>query len=273
MHFINVILFQGGLGNQMFQYANAIALRKQHPLQLMLFDSNDSVNAHGGLQILNIFGIKEKWRLSLLKLIKKRIPKLLTAFRKDIGDISPDSRCIRISHHYIGYYQNESYFFSQKDVVRKNFSFNTIKLNNRTKDAAETIKKQNSISLHIRRGDYLTEGEQFVNLTPDYYQKSIDYIVSRKGEGHVYVFSDDIAWCKENIKHKNITFVDWNNGNDCWQDMYLMSCCKHNIIANSTFSWWGAYLNSNPSKIVIAPKQWKKDGLSTNIVPDNWIKI
>lgn len=273
MHLINVILFQGGLGNQMFQYANAISIRNQQPLQLMLFDSNDSVNTHGGLQVLNIFGLKESWRFSLHSFIKRRIPKLLTAFRKDIGDNLFTSKRVRISHHFVGYYQNESFFGEQHDVIKKVFSFDTSKLNYRTKEISEVIKKQNSISVHIRRGDYLNKNEQFVNISPDYYLNGLEYITSIVGNCHIYVFSDDIKWCRENLQRDEITFVDWNTGNDCWQDMYLMSCCKHNIIANSTFSWWGAYLNSNPSKIVIAPKQWRKDSLSTNIVPDNWIKL
>ena len=88
------------------------------------------------------------------------------------------------------------------------------------------------------------------------------------------VFSDDIEWVKSNLHYADMTFVDWNTGEDSWQDMYIMSQCKYNIIANSTFSWWGAWLNNTPDKIVIAPKQWMKEETKrSDIIPETWIRL
>lgn len=87
------------------------------------------------------------------------------------------------------------------------------------------------------------------------------------------IFSDNIEWCRANLSMEDALYVDWNNGVDSWQDMYLMSLCKHNIIANSSFSWWGAWLNENPNKIVIAPKQWMKSDVGVDVIPKTWIRI
>lgn len=271
---INVILLQGGLGNQMFQYANAFALRKKHPFQLMLFEYNESVYTHGGLLIFKIFkNIDEHNKVNLCHFIKKRAPKLLTAFRKDIGEVEPSKRAFVISKHYIGFYQNESFFNEFEKEIHNCFRFNTQLLNDKTSQISNTIKDQNSISLHIRRGDYLNEGDTYNTYTLQYYYDGINYINSIYDNCQIYVFSDDIPWCRNNLKIQNTIFVDWNNGIDSWQDMYLMSLCKHNIIANSTFSWWGAWLNSNPDKIVIAPKIWRQDKQDEKIIPATWIKL
>lgn len=270
---ISVILFQGGLGNQMFQYANAFALKKKHPLQIMLFDYNESVFTHGGLLLFNIFNINEQTRFDICHLIKNRFPKLLTAFRQDIGDNDSKKRFFLLSKHYVGFYQSELYFKKFEKEIHNCFRFNTKLLNFKTSHISKTIKSQNSISLHIRRGDYLNEGGAYNTYKIQYYYDGINYINSFHDNCKIYVFSDDIPWCRHNLKIPNAVFVDWNDGIDSWQDMYLMSLCKHNIIANSTFSWWGAWLNSNPNKIVIAPKIWRQNERNEGIIPSTWIKL
>jgi hypothetical protein len=105
----------------------------------------------------------------------------------------------------------------------------------------------------------------------DYYQKSINLINSRVKDPKYYVFSDDMDWVKKNLIIKNAVYVEGNKGG---VDLQLMSLCKHNIIANSTFSWWGAWLNNNPEKIVISPKKWFNDmNMKNDIIPEDWIKI
>ena len=135
--------------------------------------------------------------------------------------------------------------------------------------------KQSPISIHVRRDDYLSS--KYVSgfggiCTIEYYNKAVERIKEEVIDPVFYIFSDDINWCRENLKLEQGVFIDWNTGKESWQDMFLMSQCKHNIIANSSFSWWGAWLNSNSEKIVIAPRIWW-NGLKDDVVPDSWIRI
>jgi len=111
----------------------------------------------------------------------------------------------------------------------------------------------------------------------DYYQRAVYFLRNKAliDGGIAYVFSDDPDWVRNNLKiDTEIVFVDWNRGTESWQDMYLMSLCKHNIIANSTFSWWGAWLNQNPDKVVIAPRKWMTyDEGGIDIIPEDWIRL
>ena len=109
--------------------------------------------------------------------------------------------------------------------------------------------------------------------TPEYYEKAIAYIATKISSIQFYVFTDDPEWVNANFEIENAIYVQHNTGSDSWQDMYLMSQCKHNIIANSSFSWWGAWLNSNPSKIVIAPTKWWRLFEKDDVVPDEWIRF
>ena len=130
-----------------------------------------------------------------------------------------------------------------------------------------------SVSVHVRRGDYLLpKNAVYIRLSKEYYDKVMSYFTQRFDNVHFYVFSDGIDWCRENFKADRITFIDWNTGDDSYKDMQLMSLCKHNIIANSSFSSWAAWLNANPDKIVIRPKEYKTDG-QDYYWPDEWIAM
>ena len=138
------------------------------------------------------------------------------------------------------------------------------------------MEEVDSVSLHIRRGDYLLpeNRELFGGIcTLDYYRRAIDYILDKVKNPFFFIFSNDIVWVKENMNISNSLFITWNSGKDSWQDMFLMSKCKHNIIANSTFSWWGAWLNKNPQKIVISPSRFFNVSNNSDIVPDTWTSI
>ena len=143
----------------------------------------------------------------------------------------------------------------------------------------EKIKNSQSVGLHIRRSDYIIN-ESVLNYhgvcPPSYYFSGLEKIKEKTKNLELFVFSDDIAWCKQNlIFDLPCTYIDHNTGEKSFEDMRLMSLCKHNIIANSSFSWWGAWLNANPSKIVVAPTKWFNDlaNQSQDIYPPNWIKI
>lgn len=173
-----------------------------------------------------------------------------------------------------GGWHNPSYFASVEEQVRQAFQFNTLHLDKHNSQLIEKINLCNSVAIHVRRGDFVKESKLFGNIaTPEYYKKAIEYIKRHVEDPVFYVFSDDIVWCRENIKEKDVRYIDFNTGQDSWKDMMLMSKCKHNINANSTFSWWGAWLNDNPEKIVIVPNKFTNTEGSEQIYPKDWIKI
>ena len=175
-----------------------------------------------------------------------------------------------------GTWQSELYFKNSTLQIRNIFEFNESLMNIQTKNLANKMHQETSISIHIRRGDYLSS--KYINgfsgiCTLDYYKAAIEIINSRFIDGSFYIFTDDQEWVNENFQLENSLCVQHNTGSDSWQDMYLMSRCKHNIIANSSFSWWGAWLNNNPDKIVIAPKYWWNGLDNDDVVPKNWLRI
>jgi hypothetical protein len=170
-----------------------------------------------------------------------------------------------------GYFQSEKYFVENRHEILELF-----KIDERTKhyllQKYDEIINQNTCSIHIRRGDYVRLSAFHPIQTIDYYKQAIQIVGE---ENHFLIFSDDINWCKENLSFiKNKTFID---GNEDFQDLYLMSMCKNNIIANSSFSWWGAWLNLNEDKKVVSPKMWfgeKNKHLNTkDIYCEKWITI
>lgn len=182
----------------------------------------------------------------------------------------------------IGYFQSEKYFIDYSQRIRQSFTFKN-KPDELNSEMLNRIKETESISLHIRRGDYvsnLTANSEHGLCSIDYYKKAVEYIKSKtesRGNRCFFLFSDDPIWVKENMMFlgDEMVVVDFNTGEKSYEDMRLMSMCKHNIIANSSFSWWAAWLNNNPDKIVIAPDKWfVVDYYDTcDLYPDNFIKI
>lgn len=274
---LKIIKFAGGLGNQMFQYAFYVALRKKHPYSFFLFDTRESLYCHNGYELpkifVNISDIKEK----AFYFILRRFPRTLYICRneKDKNGIKYDDTILqqRGNIKFNGFWQTEKYFSSFRKEVLNEFRFDQQLLNEKTKFCVKSIEECNAVSIHIRRGDYIQEP---FRLTCDdtYYLNAIRYIKENTSSPHFYIFSDDQEYVRKLFQsEKEMTFVDWNRKTDSWQDMYLMSKCKHNIIANSSFSWWGAWLNENPTKIVIAPKPWFKGIENDDIVPDSWMRM
>ena len=182
------------------------------------------------------------------------------------------------SCYIIGYWQSEKYFKSINETILNDFQLN-IQPDNYHINLANQINNCNSVSVHVRRGDYL-EDEKINSvhgiLNNLYYYSSIELITTLVGEPHLFFFSDDIDWVKNNFYLQfPHTFIDKDFLNKDSKDMWLMTQCKHNIIANSSFSWWGAWLNKNQDKIVIAPKNWFQNPKmnSDNIVPENWVRL
>lgn len=274
---INVIKFQGGLGNQMFQYAMYIALRKRKPYSLFFFDIGGSTGCHNGFELPSIFPSISLSRATWYNRIRYRMPfifkHLITLKQPNSLTFYPEFLQEKNDAIYDGFWQSEQYFQDVTETIHRRFSFNEILLNNKTLELRnKLLTETESVSIHIRRGDYLSETFRLTcNL--EYYKKAISLISKKLSNPHFYFFSDDIAWVKENIPIPNAIFIDWNTSKDSWQDMYLMSHCKHNIVANSSFSWWGAWLNKNESKIVIAPSLWFDDGSIQDVHPRTWVLI
>jgi hypothetical protein len=249
---------QGGLGNQLFQWAVTKSLSIKYNTEYY-FDNyyfslkkNDDVSKFT-LDIENIVNININNYVGKLPIIYDDF------IHKDISDNSILD----------GYWQSEKYFIEIEDIIRNELEINLDTYNYILNKYP--IINENTLSIHIRRGDYtkLQHIHPLQNL--DYYKKAYDII--NDNSINVLVFSDDIEWCKNNIKFDNITYIE---GETNIVDMYIMSLCKHNIIANSSFSWWGAWLNKNKNKKVIAPINWF--GSSSNfytgdIIPEKWIRI
>lgn len=258
-----------GLGNNMFQYATALAYSLEYNKKLYV--EGDTFKLTNAFDIqLNTPEHEDVPVWTNLK--NKKVPFKGIHFSDDNkGTFYDNDKYI----YFFGYFQNEKYFKKYRSEILKAFRFKK-GLSDTNKKLIKQIQSHNSISVHIRRGDYLySENAQHV-LPLYYYKIATEYMAERVENPHFYIFSDDIAWVKENLKipypH---TFVEHNQGNYSYNDMRLMSLCKHNIIANSTFSWWGAWLNENPHKIVVAPDIWLKHRpeFVNQIVSEDWVKL
>ena len=182
------------------------------------------------------------------------------------------SNCDR---YYEGYWQNWEYFIEAQTEVRSTFTFKKELVGRNAKVIREIQYAKMPVSLHIRRGDYLHH-KLFVGLCDlNYYKKAIDYVLNNYDTPQFYLFSNDIEWCKTYIlplvQGYPFILVDWNSGVESYIDMQLMSCCRINIIANSSFSWWAAWLNDSSEKIVIAPKLWAHSPYGKEIQLKSWL--
>ena len=277
---MRLIKMIGDLGNQMFIYAFYLQMKKR--FSDVYIDISDMVHykVHYGYEMNEVFNLPQiEFRMNqpLKKVIEFLFFKTILE-RKQNGALKPyECTYIWPLIYFKGFYQSEKYFEEVKEDVRKLFTFDLKKANVKSLQVMQQILyEDNSVSLHVRRGDYLNlkhwDSIGCVCQLP-YYRNALLKIKSMVSEPVFYVFSDDIEWVKQNLDLDNAIYVDWNNGRDSWQDMMLMSCCRNHIICNSTFSWWGAWLNPHDDKIVIAPEQWSKNIESNTVVPQSWIKV
>ena len=275
---IKTIVFNGGLGNQMFQYAFYLQLKEKNPFFLSLFDIEQAQGCHNGFELDRIFNVNSKKKIFNYRLINRFFPFILKHSKtiKQENSLKYNNDIINTScllMRYEGFWQSSKYFDSIALCIKKAFSFREDIINEKTTSITDYLIHSNSVSVHIRRGDYLLESETRGLCSMEYYKKAMSIIRERVNNPSFIFFSDDVDWVKENFKQENAKYITWNHKEDSWQDMYLMSRCKHNIIANSSFSWWGAWLNSNTNKIVIAPTPWFKNSLDYDIIPSSWIKV
>ncbi|RXJ84873.1 alpha-1,2-fucosyltransferase [Arcobacter sp. CECT 8985] len=279
----------GGLGNQMFCYAYAKSLQQKGYDVKVDITTYETYKLHGGYQLdkyhtnLEISTKQENNKYYSNSILSKVLRRLGIETSKAIREKSLffDEKFLKIEdNNYIeGYFQSEKYFKNIRDILIKQFTINQ-ELSNYTKKIEFDIKSsQNSCSIHIRRGDFINNKNLSIHGTCniEYYKNAIEYLEKKIARVSYFIFSDDIEWCKENLNLSNAVFVCSEEKRIPHEDIYLMSLCNHNIIANSSFSWWGAWLNNNEKKIIIAPKRWftddKLEKQSKDIVCEDWIRI
>jgi hypothetical protein len=279
----------GGLGNQMFQYAIGIGLAKRNndvlKLDITGFGHQEGF-ATPRKYALNCFNIEEnfatkeeimRFKYGNYLSSKLKLPSRKTYVREKRINYFDENVYNHQGDTYLeGYWQTEKYFADIRKTIVSDFSLRDEK--DLDKALLADVANSNSVSLHVRRGDYVSDKgtNQFHGVCGlPYYLEAIAYLKEKISKPTLYVFSDDIRWVKENLKTDlQIKYVSNGQIKD-YEELILMSKCKHNIIANSSFSWWGAWLNGNPNKIVIAPKKWfaNEKANSPDMVPGSWLKI
>ncbi len=302
---MKIVNIKGGLGNQMFQYAFAVALNCKFPDETILIDTQlykypflktfrGNNFYHNGFEIEKIFPNAKlpiaKWhqlvRFSyyipnyiISRAIRKIIPKRKSEFIQQSSDsyIYDPHVFSDISIKYFeGYWLSPLFFNFCKERVLDIFKFRPFDT-----DAnivlAKMLKNKNSVTIHIRRGDYLNNPLFQGICSLNYYRNSINQVKKNIETPHFFIFSNDQVWCKNNLSDvigkDEVTFVNNNNGVNSYRDMQLMSLARCNIIANSSFSWWGAYLNQRADHIVYAPGKWINGMACDDAYDEGWIKI
>src|SRR6267378_2026020 len=267
-----VVRLIGGLGNQLFQYAagRALALANGCELRLDISGFNKYALHHG--YELGIFNIKAEIAnqedTSVLAGSQSRLARYArrklnltrkTHFVERKFAFDPAFFNIKQPAYLDGYWQSYKYLEPCAMQIRDELRFNK-PLTGRNLETAEHIDRIDSVSIHIRRGDYVSKSGAHGFVGIGYYNKAITRIREEIDSPVFFVFSDDLTWARGNLQLGNgAIFVSHNTGVSSYEDMRLMSLCKHNIIANSTFSWWAAWLNVNTNKIVVCPSQWLAD--------------
>lgn len=279
---MRLIKMTGGLGNQMFIYAFYLNMRRRFPNTRIDLSDMVHYNVHNGYEMHRVFQLpKEEFCINqkVKKVIEFLFFKTILERKQNLDTLEAFRRSYAWPLVYFkGFYQSERYFSEKAEEVRAAFSFRPELASAKTRELAEQIKADTlAVSLHVRRGDYLKpkfwENAGCLCGVP-YYRRAIAEIRRRTGEAHFYVFSDDPEWCRANLPlDETAVFVDWNKKADSWQDMMLMSLCRHNIICNSTFSWWGAWLNNNPGKTVLAPDRWFVSAPTPHINSPSWVTV
>ena len=287
-----IVKLRGGLGNQMFQYAVGRHLSQITKAALKL-DITSLKNDPKRDYSLDCFNITENFatdeEIKWFKKYQRKPGKIWFLRNRLLADETKyaqerqfhfDQKILQLKQpvYLDGYWQTEKYFKDIEHIIRKEVIVKT-PLQGENAEVAEEIVATTSVAMHIRRGDYVTNretNEYHGTCGLDYYRKAIEIISKKVNNPHFFIFSDDHKWAKDNIVLEYpATYVEHNNADKNYEDLRLMNLCKHQIIANSSFSWWGAWLNPNKEKIVIAPKRWfqtpKMD--TRDLLPDSWIRI
>lgn len=290
-----IVRSTGGLGNQLFQYAMARHLAEIHRTILKLdisdfktykkrkyslwpfniqenFASLEEVAALGGQKR----GIVERVVGRVLRMPTESLPTYIR--EKKLFKFDPETLRLPDGVYLHGSWQNQKYFIDIADIIRQEFTVKAPQAG-KDKELAEQIASGESVSISIRRGDYVSKRRtnRFHGVCAlDYYSRGVEHLTQTVKNPHFFIFGNDPQWARDNLKLPYpATIVDHNRADKDYEDLRLVSQCKHHIIANSSFSWWGAWLNPNPEKIVIAPKRWLRSNYydTRDLIPDKWIRV
>ncbi len=286
---IDVVLIFNGLGNQMSQYAFYLAKKKHSALTIPVYFDNEGLS-HNGYELNRIFDIDIKsdnhlhsffrnWYIKYLQ--KGKVFFATKSFCHIIServDYSYEDSMLKENplgiNYYWGGWHSEKYFSEIENDIRKLYAFNEKKINEHSLKWAKKIREsRSSCSIHVRRGDYLAHPYFNGIATEAYYKKAIETLLRMRNEQEFFVFSDDIQWCRSLWGDNHFHYIDCNIKNDSWQDMYLMSICQNHINANSTFSWWGAWLSSSKDSVTIVPNRFTSMCETPDFYPEKWIKL
>lgn len=284
-----IVKINGGLGNQMFQYAacKSLAISKNTIFKVDITKLNEK-NNHYGYELERVFQISNSiakshelrdilgvWKDGLRYKVRKKLNFLFSNSMYIEKSLSFDSGFFDLSDktYLDGYFQSENYFSNILTIIRNDFKFRC-NFDSENAEIANLIKTKNSVSVHVRKGDYINNNF-YADCTYKYYHSAIELISSKSPNPFFFIFSDDIKWAKTIFNNrKDVRFITNNPGFKSQNDMRLMSLCRHHINANSSFSWWGSFLSDYKDGITIAPKIWFRDkSLSHNIYRPNWILL
>jgi hypothetical protein len=296
LYFMAVIVkLQGGLGNQLFQYVAgrqlALLRNTEFKIDATLYETYEyHAYSLAPFNVIENFATKEE--VASVQKYKRRSGRWWYPYNKLIAnpkryfsekrfDFDPDVFTLPDGVYLDGYWQTEKYFTSIEEIVRKELTLK-VPLSLTSLELLEQMKATNSVSLHVRRGLYVSHpvfSAQHGSCSSDYYDPAIDHMSAQVKDPHFFIFSDDKEWAKENIRpNYPCTYIEHTTAATDYEDIILMSNCKHHILANSTFSWWGAWLNTSKEKIVIGPKEWfrgakAKKYTTVDLLPPTWIRL
>jgi hypothetical protein len=293
---MDVIVIFNGLGNQMSQYAFYLNKKSISKSTRFLF-SKKSNNIHNGYELDNVFGIKyhDSFTNKILyfvylvagynkfTFISRPVIRILKYLgitiinENDDYNFKPEyllpSKGIKF---YVGGWHSEKYFIDIRDTVLNTFQFNLKNLGEENLKVLEHIKTANSVSVHVRRGDFL-DSNNFSKLgavcTLNYFICAIEKMKSLVDSPHFFFFTNDISWVKTHFNGPNFTIINLNKNINSWKDMFLISNCSHHINSNGSFSWWSSWLSKNRHSLVIVPKNFIANKHYEDIYPENWIQL
>ena len=288
---MDIVVIYNGLGNQMSQYAFYLAKKQYNKDCLLIFDHKGK-NNHNGSELDKLFGIRMStgfkakmayWLLCLKKVhvVSRMLTYIGVRVITDDTNYRYNESYVKGSrlgiNFYVGGWPSEKHFKGIGDAVRRSFQFPSQTETNFVEWRDKIQNDPNSVSIHIRRGDYLTPTNtiyQFAGVaSEEYFKRAMEEICKHLQNPAFYIFSDDIPWCREKFVGNQFHFVDCNTGKNSWRDMQLMSLCHHHINSNSTFSWWAAWLCPHKDSITLCPNEYIRNMETPDVYPDKWIKI